>query len=341
MCIRDRLTSVSKSLSARSNFACTLTKPSIMSCVVPNVGEYGFYALRLVDADGDVLSDGHVMRIGVVEKPKVASAKLVDKRFVVVSLEKALDESVMGAIYCSTDKKGLKKGFALSARELACEFKEEHIGSACVNISVNYGYDLVSACLYTTLVYRTASVTGFAPTFLSYERSPSEIIFTGSSFESGRKYSMALKKQEIDYVSSCTYIDSASLSCPTRKSRFNASYEASISLYVDAALEFSGSIYVLKEIQVESIVPDSGPSTGGTLIALTVAGNGYVVVDVAGSVGVCYCPAHIGRSASQRVVIHYICRHKEVVGSSKVCGDAALPFNSGQQVEVSRNGQSD
>ncbi len=278
-----KFTNVAAGFSLLSPTACVVVETGIYNCTTPvSVTKFGTHILQLVDANGYVLNDNHLLSVEIVPKP-VLSASVVpasagfngtDRRFLMLTLAEPVSVNIMDTTYCFFGPyKSRTKALVRSMTQLMCEYNgtEYTAPPVCVEVSVNDGYDTTSACTASVSAYRFPKIDSFAPTFLSIDRSEgSTISVQGERFVSGLTYSCTVLKDSttVDFVSSGTVVDSTLMSCMVKHSRFNDTYSGLLQIYADSVLLYTGSMLLVKDILVSGYTPSSGPDTGGTVVTL-------------------------------------------------------------------------
>lgn len=241
-----QFTNAASGFSLLSPTSCILSQTNTYVCSAPlSISKYGTYILQLVDSNGYVLNDNHVLKVEIVPQPVLISAVLPSKtsyngtsrRFLTVTLATPLTVNVLNSSYCFVGPYKIRsKAVVKSLTQLMCEINGKYYTDppVCVEISVNDGHDLTSVCTATVSAYRRPIVTSFAPSFISADRSQeSSLYIFGTNFPPALSYSCTILKSTttVDYVSLGTVINSTTLSCPIKVSRFNSTYAGTLQIY--------------------------------------------------------------------------------------------------------------
>ena len=266
--------------SLTSDSACTLTNTSVYSCAIPStVTKFGNYILRLVDQNSYALNDNHLLRLAVIARPVPVSVEPLQtsiqgtgRRFLKVTLNSAVTVNVMNSTYCFVGpNKSKVRGFFKSLTEILCDVtgKQHATPPLCVEISLNGGHDITSACAATVSTYRLPLVYNITPSYMSIDRYNSFYI-SGTKMLSLFEYSCALKKSdEIDFVSIGVVVNDSCVRCDSNLSRFNQTYTGHMLFYADSILLFNSSVSFIKDVIISTLSPNCGPDIGNTTVAIT------------------------------------------------------------------------
>ena len=281
-----QFTNVVSGTSVLSPTSCTLSQTNVYTCAVPmSVTAYGTHILQLVDSSGHVLNDNHLLRTEIILRPTISSGPVpskaayngTDRRFLSLTLSAPLTVNVLDSSYCFIGPYKIRsKAVIKSLTELMCEINGKYYTAppVCVELSVNDGYDLTTACAASVSTYRLPIISSFAPKFVASERVQGAYIYvTGAGFTTALGYACSVSKDSttIDYVSLGTVLSDTTLSCEVKKSRFNATYSGTLQIYADSVLLHTGPLLIIKDVLISSYSPSSGPDLGGTIVVLTLS----------------------------------------------------------------------
>jgi len=277
-----QFTNANDGFSLRSPNPCKLSEINLFVCEVPSsINKFGYYILQMVDINNFIQNDSHLLRLEIIANPTLLPLVIpanigyhgTGPRFISVSLAESLNANIMSSTFCNIGPYQQKtQALVKSPTEILCLINGTHYKSQmplCVEITVNYGFDTTKTCAASVSSYRFPVISNFAPTFLSVERSTGNINIYGQKFSNSYKYACVLMKTtEIDYISIGNYISDTQISCNIQKSRFNSTYIGDFAIYADSVLVYKNEMKIIKDIKILNLAPNSGPSTGGTLVTL-------------------------------------------------------------------------